>query len=214
MNEYGYLGEQMFSPLFQGIFLGASMILPIGAQNSHILNHGIKKNHHFLAATICMFCDVALIALGVFGGAKLIASSPTLVTVISWGGIIFLLTYAALSFRQAWLNGYEQQQLSGTESKKRPWLVIASTLAVTLLNPHVYLDTVVILGSVGGQFQGNEKIAFAVGTMLASILWFYSLAGAAAKLSPWLSQGKVKRSIDIIVGLIMCAIALSLFNSL
>jgi L-lysine exporter family protein LysE/ArgO len=204
----------MFSPLFQGLFLGAGMILPIGAQNSHILNHGIKKNHHFLAATICMFCDVTLIALGVFGGAKLIATSPILITVISWGGIIFLLAYASLSFRHAWLNGYAQENHSATRSNKRPWLVVASTLAVTLLNPHVYLDTVVILGSVGGQFQGSEKIAFAVGTMLASMLWFYSLAGAAAKLSPWLSQRKVKRSIDIIVGLIMCAIALSLFNSL
>lgn len=190
------------------------MILPIGAQNSHILHHGIKKNHHFLAASICMFCDVTLIALGVFGGAKLLATSPTMLTVISWGGIIFLLAYASLSFRQAWLNGYNQEGLKATGAKKRRWLVIVSTLAVTLLNPHVYLDTVVILGSVGGQFKGNEKIAFAVGTMLASILWFYSLAGAAAKLSPWLSQSNVKRSIDIIVGLIMCAIALSLYRSL
>jgi L-lysine exporter family protein LysE/ArgO len=207
--------HSMFSPLFQGLFLGASMIIPIGAQNSHVLNHGIKRQHHFLAATICMVCDVALIALGVFGGAKLIASSPSLVTVISWGGIIFLLSYAGLSFRQAWLNRYQLKQvLSQDKSTKGKLVVIASTLAVTLLNPHVYLDTVMILGSVGGQFAGNEKIAFAVGTMLASILWFYSLAGAAAKLSPWLNQAKVKRSIDIVVGLIMCAIALSLFNSL
>jgi L-lysine exporter family protein LysE/ArgO len=189
------------------------MIIPLGAQNSHVLNHGIKKNHHFLAATICMFCDVVLISLGVFGGAKLIATSPALVTVISWGGIIFLLAYASLSFRQAWLNNYEKLQLSANVIK-RPWLVVLSTLAVTLLNPHVYLDTVMILGSVGGQFQGNEKVAFALGTMLASILWFYSLAGTAAKLSPWLGKASVKRSIDVVVGLIMCAIALSLFNSL
>lgn len=204
----------MFSPLFQGLFLGASMIIPIGAQNSHVLNHGIKKNHHFLAATICMFCDVTLIGLGVFGGAKLISTSPSLVAVISWGGIIFLFSYAGLSFRQAWLNNYQGNRENIEKTIKRPWLVIASTLAVTLLNPHVYLDTVMILGSVGGQFEGDEKLAFAIGTMLASIIWFYSLAGAAAKMSPWLSQGKVKRSIDIIVGLIMCAIALSLFNNI
>lgn len=204
----------MFSPLFQGLFLGASMIIPIGAQNSHVLNHGIKKNHHFLAATICMFCDVALIGLGVFGGAKLISASPSLVAVISWGGIIFLFSYAGLSFRQAWLNNYRGNRENIEKTIKRPWLVIASTLAVTLLNPHVYLDTVMILGSVGGQFKGDEKLAFAIGTMLASIIWFYSLAGAAAKMSPWLSQGKVKRSIDIIVGLIMCAIALSLFSNI
>ena len=70
----------MLSPLLQGLILGAGMIIPIGAQNAHVLNHGIKRNHHFLAATICMLCDVILIALGVFGGAKLIATSPTLVT--------------------------------------------------------------------------------------------------------------------------------------
>ncbi|ASP47361.1 LysE/ArgO family amino acid transporter [Cognaticolwellia beringensis] len=204
----------MFSPLLQGLFLGGSMIIPLGAQNSHVLNHGIKKNHHFLAASICMLCDVVLIALGVFGGAKLIATSPTLVTVISWGGILFLCGYAVLSFRQAWLNSYNSAHEKAEKTNKRPWLVIASTLAVTLLNPHVYLDTVLILGSVGGQFQGHEKIAFAIGTMLASMLWFYSLAGAAAKMSPWLNQAKVKRIIDILVGLIMCAIAWTLFNSL
>jgi L-lysine exporter family protein LysE/ArgO len=204
----------MFSPLLQGLFLGASMIIPIGAQNSHILNQGIKKNHHFLAASVCMFCDVTLIALGVFGGAQLIATSPTLVTVISWAGIIFLLTYASLSFRQAWLNNSTSEKNSADKANKKPGLVIVSTLAVTLLNPHVYLDTVLVLGSVGGQFQGNEKIAFALGTMLASMLWFYSLAGAAAKMSPWLNQAKVRRVIDILVGLIMCAIAWSLFNSL
>lgn len=204
----------MFSPLLQGLFLGASMIIPLGAQNSHVLNHGIKRNHHFLAATICMLCDVVLIALGVFGGAKLIASSPNLVTIISWGGILFLCGYASLSFSQAWLNNYEKCQKTASTANKKPWLVIISTLAVTLLNPHVYLDTVMILGSVGGQFQGNEKIAFALGTMLASMLWFYSLAGAAAKMSPWLNQAKIKRVIDIVVGLIMCAIAWSLFNNL
>ena len=204
----------MFSPLLQGLILGAGMIIPIGAQNAHVLNHGIKRNHHFLAATICMLCDVILIALGVFGGAKLIATSPTLVTIISWGGIIFLLTYAGLSFRQVWQNNYEKNQQLANELKHKPWLVIIATLSVTLLNPHVYLDTVMILGSVGGQFQGHERIAFAVGTMLASIIWFYSLAAAAAKMSPWLNQARVKRSIDMVVGVIMCAIAISLFSSL
>tara|TARA_R110000737_G_scaffold34232_3_gene52658 strand:+ start:2342 stop:2956 length:615 start_codon:yes stop_codon:yes gene_type:complete len=204
----------MLSPLLQGLFLGASMIIPIGAQNSHILNHGINRNYHYLAASICMICDVVLIALGVFGGAKLIATSTTLVTVISWGGIAFLSAYASLSFRQVWRNNYErdQQAIAGTYHK--PWPVIVSTLAITLLNPHVYLDTVIILGSIGGQFQGYEKMAFALGTMLASIIWFYSLAGAAAKLSPWLNQAKVKRTIDIMVGVIMYSIAISLFHSL
>jgi len=198
----------MITPLFQGLFLGASMIIPIGAQNSHVLSHGIKQNSHILAATICMVCDVLLIALGVFGAAKALASFPTLITVIKWGGVLFLLTYASFAFKNAYLNKYADMSLSLTSKSKIA--VIITTLAVTLLNPHVYLDTVVILGSVGGQFDGAEKIAFATGTMLASIIWFYSLATGAAKLSPWLSKPKVQRAIDVIIGLIMTAIGVSL----
>ena len=200
------------SALFQGLILGLGMIIPIGAQNSYILSQGIKRNHHFLAATICMLCDVLLIGLGIFGGGKLIASSEWLMLLIGWGGVTFLVVYAVMSFKNVWRNQYQvATHIAAANSRKK---IIGTTFAVTLLNPHVYLDTVMILGSVGGKFQGNERIAFAVGTMLASIIWFYSLAGAAAKMSPWLSQAKVKRTIDIVVGLIMCAIALSLFNNL
>jgi L-lysine exporter family protein LysE/ArgO len=201
----------MISPLFQGLFIGASMIIPIGAQNSHVLSHGIKRNHHYLAATICMLCDMILIGIGVFGGAKLLSTSPLLVKIITVGGILFLLSYAALSFKSAWKNTYHLHV--SQVNKKKKAAVITTTLAVTLLNPHVYLDTVMILGSVGGQFEGHEKIAFAVGTMLASVLWFYSLAGAASKISPWLSKPKTQRIIDCVVGLIMCLIAYSLFRS-
>lgn len=203
----------MLSPLFQGLILGAGMILPIGAQNSHILNHGIKRHHHFLVATICMICDVSLIALGIFGGAKLLSSSPLLMSIVSWGGILFLSVYGAMSFYQVWKNSYlSAQTLQKTASGTG--VVVGSTLAVSLLNPHVYLDTVVILGGVGGQFIGYEKIAFAVGTMLASLIWFYTLAGTAAKLSPWLNKAKIKRRIDLLIGIIMFAIAFSLFNNL
>ncbi|WP_158969668.1 LysE/ArgO family amino acid transporter [Paraglaciecola sp. L3A3] len=202
----------MLFAVVQGFFLGLSMILPLGAQNSHVLNHGIKQNHHLLVASICIVCDVLLIALGVFGAAKLLANSPQLVWLISWAGIIFLLSYAALSFRSAWRNSYHKSEINGYGTKKTT--VITTTLAITLLNPHVYLDTVVILGSVGEQFVGHDKVAFAVGTMLASIIWFYSLAGAAAKLSPWLNRPKVQRIIDTIVALIMCMIAYMLFSSL
>ncbi len=202
----------MLSPLFQGLMLGASMIIPIGAQNSHVLNHGIKRNHHMLAATICLVCDVLLIGFGIFGGAQLIAASSLLMAIISWGGVIFLFSYAALSFLSVWQNNYQQQQLQHQHNNRIG--VISTTLAVTLLNPHVYLDTVVILGSVGGQFIGHEKIAFAIGTMLASLLWFYSIAGAAAKLSPWLNKPQTKRAIDGLVGLIMATIGYSLLSSL
>jgi len=200
----------IFSSMIQGLILGGSMIIPIGAQNSHILGQGIKRNHHILAATICMVCDVLLIGLGIFGGGKLIASSELLLMFITWGGILFLVIYGLLSFKNAWKNQYHGYGVH--QAMKSKSVVIGSTFAVTLLNPHVYLDTVMILGSVGGKFDGNEKLAFAFGTIMASILWFYSLAVGAAKMAPWLARPKVQRVIDISVGLIMWLVAYSLFS--
>lgn len=200
------------SALAQGLILGAGMIIPIGAQNSYVLNQGIKRNHHILAATICMFCDVTLIGLGIFGGGQLIASNEWLMLFIGWGGIAFLLAYGSFSFLAAWRNQYKDAAKVKTLTSRKA--IIGTTLAVTLLNPHVYLDTVMILGSVGGTFAGHEKTAFAIGTMLASVLWFYSLAAGAAKMAPWLGQPKVKRGIDMLVGSIMFFVAYTVFASL
>jgi L-lysine exporter family protein LysE/ArgO len=200
------------SALFQGFILGAGMIIPLGTQNSYVLSQGIKQQHHLLAATICMLCDVLLIGLGIFGGGKLIASNEYLMLTIGWGGVLFLSVYALLSFKQVYQNSYRlSTQAIGTSNRNK---IIGSTLAVTLLNPHVYLDTVMILGSVGGAFVGNEKLSFAIGTMLASIIWFYSLALGAAKLAPWLGAPKVQRSIDALVGIIMLVVAYSVLASL
>lgn len=202
----------MTSALFSGLFLGASMIIPLGVQNSYVLSQGIKKNHHFLTATICMVCDVVLIALGIFGGGELISSSNIMKLVMGWGGIIFLTTYSSISFIKAWKNQYgDPESVSALSSRKA---VVGTTLAVTLLNPHVYLDTVMILGSVGGTFAEQEKLFFALGTILASILWFYSLAGGAAKLAPWLAKPKAQRLIDIFIGSIMLFVTFKLFTSL
>lgn len=200
------------SALFQGLILGLGMIIPIGAQNSYILSQGIKRNHHFLAATICMLCDVLLIGLGIFGGGKLIASSDWLMLIIGWGGVSFLVVYAMMSFKNVITNQYTiTSHVAAANSRKK---IIGTTFAVTLLNPHVYLDTVMILGSVGGTFEGNEKWAFAMGTMLASILWFYTIAFGAAKLAPWLGTPNVQRLIDSLVGTIMLIVAYSLLTTL
>jgi L-lysine exporter family protein LysE/ArgO len=200
------------SALFQGLILGASMIIPLGAQNSYVLSQGIKRNHHFLTATICMLCDISLIGLGVFGGGQLIAANEWLMLIMGWGGVSFLLMYSGFAFRNVWRNQYQTPDKVKVLTSRKA--VVTTTLAVTLLNPHVYLDTVMILGSIAGTFTGQEKIFFALGTMLASLLWFYSLAGGAAKLAPWLSQPKVQRCIDLFIGLIMCFVAYTLFNSI
>ncbi len=199
-----------FLPFVQGIGIGASMIIPIGAQNSFVLNQAIKRNYHLMAAAICVICDICLMALGVFGGGQLIASNDIAFTLITWGGILFLFGYGLLSFKTVlWPSASKDASSNEQKSLK---VVVITTLAVTLLNPHVYLDTVVILGSVGGQFVGNEKIAFAIGLMLASVMWFTALATGAAKMSHLLSQPKIKRGIDFVVGIIMWGIAGMLFS--
>ncbi len=202
----------MFGAGIQGLLLGGSMIIPIGAQNSHILNQAIKRNHHITTATICMLCDVVLISAGVFGGGKLLGLNQHLLMAITLAGVAFLLTYGAMAFKNAWEYKYEASLESGSVKSRK--MVIMATLAVTLLNPHVYLDTVVVLGSVGAKFESQERIAFAVGTLMASVLWFYGLALGAANCSQWLCQPKVQRCIDIAVGFIMWMLAYSLATSL
>lgn len=202
----------MFGAAIQGLLLGGSMIIPIGAQNSHILNQAIKRNHHITTATICFLCDVVLISAGVFGGGKLLGLNQNILVSITLAGVAFLLTYGAMAFKNAWQYKYEAALERGTVKSRK--MVILATLAVTLLNPHVYLDTIVVLGSVGAKFEMQDRIAFACGTLMASILWFYGLAFSAANFSQWLCQAKVQRCIDIAVGCIMWMLAYSLAMSI
>ncbi len=184
------------------------MIIAIGAQNAWVLKQGISRNHHVMVATICSVCDITLILLGVYGAGALISESPLLLTIITITGVLFLGWYGALSLRAA-LSPEGSLELSDDGSlglMKVAW----GTLALTLLNPHVYLDTVVVLGSVGGQYEGADRMAFAMGTVLASIIWFYSLAIGAAKLAPVLSRPKVRQGIDLLICVIMWTIAGSL----
>ncbi|WP_260260977.1 LysE/ArgO family amino acid transporter [Vibrio intestinalis] len=195
-----------FWVLLQGFGLGATMIIPIGAQNAYVLNQGIKRNHHLTTATICSLLDTLFISLGIFGGGALLSQSEWLLTSVTLGGIAFLSVYGALSLKSAFQYHHQKEsQREVTARGKRT--VILGALSVTVLNPHLYLDTVVILGSIGGQFEGQERLSFAIGTIMASFVWFYSLSIGAAKLGPTLSKPKVKQGIDIAVALMMFTIA-------
>ena len=186
--------------LLQGFGLGASMIIPIGAQNAYVLNQGIKRNHHLTTATICSVLDVLFISLGIFGGGAVLSQNETLLTVVTLGGIAFLTFYGLLSVKSAMqTNKASESKRQVVERGRRA--VILGALAVTVLNPHLYLDTVVILGSIGGQFEGQDRISFALGTIMASFVWFYTLSIGAAKLGPTLSRPRVKQGIDIVVAI-------------
>jgi L-lysine exporter family protein LysE/ArgO len=205
----------MFATTLQGFTLGLAMIIPIGAQNAFVLSRGIHRNHHLLAATLCCLCDLVLIGIGVFGGANLLAASPIGLAaspiglaLLTWGGVLFLGWFGVRSLGSAWRGQgaalADSPQLMGVKS------VLAMTLGVTLLNPHVYLDTLMLLGSFGSQFAEDLRPAFAAGAMLASLVWFYGLAVGAAALSPWLARGRVQQAIDLVVGLIMLVLAVKL----
>ncbi|MFB1055443.1 LysE/ArgO family amino acid transporter [Vibrio diabolicus] len=199
--------------LLQGFGLGASMIIPIGAQNAYVLNQAIKRNHHLTTATICSILDMIFISLGIFGGGAILSQNEILLTSVTLGGIAFLSFYGLLSLKSAFKSDRESESKGEVVARGRR-TVILGALAVTVLNPHLYLDTVVILGSIGGQFEGHDRIAFALGTMMASFVWFYTLSIGAAKLGPTLSKPRVKKGIDITVAVMMFTIAYILASEL
>ena len=197
--------------LAQGFTLTLSMIIPIGTQNSMLLTQGINKNHHKMTAALFMLYDAVLITLGVLGGSLLLSSNDTFFNLLTWGGILFLTGYGLLSIKAA----FSQTKNDAAEliKKKSVKVVVLSSLAVTFLNPHAYIDTVMVIGSVGGQHSGEAKVFFLIGAILGSVVWFSCLATGAAKLSTQLSKPKVKRIVDLAIAAIMLFIAWSLFTT-
>ncbi|MFQ2085355.1 L-lysine exporter [Aeromonas veronii] len=198
----------MLATTLQGFTIGLAMIIPIGAQNAFVLSRGIHRNHHLLTATLCSFCDLTLIAIGVFGGANVLAANPFGMALLTWGGVLFLGWFGGRSLFSAWRG--KGEGLADSAQQMGAKSVLAMTLGVTLLNPHVYLDTLMLLGSLGSQVSESLRPAFAAGAMLASLVWFYSLALGAAALAPWLARSRVQQGIDLLVGIIMLSLAIQL----
>ncbi|OEF05369.1 LysE/ArgO family amino acid transporter [Vibrio genomosp. F10] len=196
----------------QGFGMGAAMIIPIGAQNAFVLNQGIKKQHHLIVAAICAMCDALLVFAGIFGGSKLLTASPLALTVITCAGVLFLSFYGLSSLHRAWKS--QSDAFKANQKVMSRTMVISATLAVTLLNPHVYLDTFVVLGSIGASYAQPDRLPFALGIVAASFFWFFSLSTVAAKMAPILNRPKVQRIIDLLFGVIMLSIAWKLMQSL
>ncbi|RLM28213.1 arginine transporter [Brenneria alni] len=198
----------MLAVYLQGFILGAAMILPLGPQNAFVMNQGIRRQYHLMIALLCSLSDVALICAGIFGGSAVLSQSPLLMGLVTWSGVAFLLWYGWGAFKTAFSKDLA---LMGAEVMQQSrWRIIVTMLAVTWLNPHVYLDTFVVLGSLGSQFADRARGWFALGTITASFLWFFSLALLAAWLAPWLNTPRAQRVINLFVGVVMWAIALQL----
>lgn len=193
-----------------GFLLGLGLIVAIGAQNAFVLRQGLLRRHVLVVTTLCALSDAVLIAAGVAGLGGLVARSPVLLTVATLGGAAFLLAYGLLAAKRALRPARLTAAEEGEAGLGR---VVAATLAFTFLNPHVYLDTVVLVGSLSARYAGDARLAFALGAMTASFLWFYSLGFGARLLAPLFARPAAWRVLDGLIACVMVAIALSLLNA-
>ncbi len=197
----------MFEAYIQGFGLGFSLILAIGAQNAFVLRQGLKQEHVLPVVLACALSDAILISTGVFAFTSVSKLLPGLVPVMRWGGALFLLAYGTISFRNAWRGGEVlEADRNGTRSLRQ---VLATVLALTWLNPHVYLDTVALVGSISSGFPGRES-AFAAGAISASFLFFFSLGYGARLLQPLFARPFSWRVLDVVIGFVMWSIAAGL----
>lgn len=202
------MAEAFASAFLQGWLMTAGLIVAIGAQNALVLRQGLARTHVGPVVALCTLSDWLLIALGVFGLGAVIQSSPLLLQIFRFGGAAFLVAYGLRSAHQAW-RGQGALLQSGLRGNTLA-ATLASTLALTYLNPHVYLDTVVLLGSVGAQHGSEGRIAFAAGAGLASLMWFVTLGYGAVVASRWLRQPGAWRAIDAGVAVVMFGVAAQL----
>lgn len=199
----------MWQSYLNGLLVALGLIMAIGTQNAFVLAQGLRREHHVPVAVLCIVCDAVLVAVGVFGLANVLMQNPTLLTVARWGGVVFLSWYGLQALRRACARqSLEHSAGQGTRSRRA---VLLSALAVTLLNPHVYLDTVLLIGSLGA--QQSVPGAYVAGAASASLLWFSALAIGAAWLAPWLARPATWRLVDLMVAVMMFSVAVQLIRS-
>lgn len=195
------------SALFAGYITALSLIAAIGAQNAFILRQGIRGAHVLPLVLVCAGSDAILITLGVFGFAEIEKILPGVLPLVKYGGAGFLLIYGAMAFRAAWRGGeHLDPSKASAQSATR---AILTCLALTWLNPHVYLDTVVLLGSLSAKFD-TARYSFALGASLASFSFFFALGYGARYLAPAFARPATWRVLEVFIGTTMWAIAVSL----
>lgn len=195
------------SALIAGFSLGFSLILAIGAQNAFVLKQGLRKEHVFLTSFICAISDALLIMAGVLGFGAIVKAYPQIELVARFGGAAFLVLYSIKSFYSAWTS--DQSLIAEGASPASAFKVAITCLAFTWLNPHVYLDTVILLGAISVQY-GEQQTTFGLGAICASFVFFFSLGFGARMLRPIFSKPSSWRILDGIIGIIMMTLAVNL----
>ena len=196
-----------FTALVAGFSLGFSLILAIGSQNAFVLRQGLRRSHVLAVVLTCAISDALLIAAGVGGFGRLSDVAPWFGPAMRYGGALFLFVYGLISFRSAW-RGTAGMQTEGQDAGGMRAAVL-TCLALTWLNPHVYLDTVVLLGSISAQYPG-ARLEFGLGAVISSFTFFFALGYGARALAPVFARPSAWRLLDLVVGLTMWAIAASL----
>jgi len=191
-----------------GLLLGGSLIVAIGAQNAYLLRMGLAKQHVGLLAAVAASVDALLISAGLLGLGALIEAAPRLGWALRWGGVVFLSAYAWAAARRAWTgSALGSGKVDTTVSAGK---AVFTLLGLSLLNPHVYLDTVVLVGAIGARYFGAERLAFGAGAVMASFLWFFGLTWGARFLAPLLATPKAWQWLDGLIALTMLGLAVSL----
>jgi L-lysine exporter family protein LysE/ArgO len=187
-----------------GLLVGFSLIMAIGAQNAFVIRQGLARQHVFLIVTICAIADAVLIAAGIAGLGAIISGLPWLLEGIRWFGVAYLTWFGISSLRSV----FKTQKLESADelpavSVKK---IVLTTLGFTLLNPHVYLDTVILVGSVANQFAA-ERWIFGFGAMTASVIWFYSLGFGAKAASGLMNKPIFWKILDALIAVVMFSVA-------
>ncbi len=195
----------------KGFLVSGGLIMAIGTQNAFVLKQGLMKQHIGSIVLICFLCDVLLITAGVLGLGFVLEQVPSLGQILAILGAAFLLWYGFNSFKSAW-RGNSHMELTDASQQKSRLQLVTMALAITLLNPHVYLDTVVIIGGVGSTLTFAEKQWFLFGALVASFTWFISLGYGSRLLTPLFQKPKTWQWLDAGIGIMMWWIAFELLR--
>jgi L-lysine exporter family protein LysE/ArgO len=186
-----------------GVALCASLIVTIGAQNAFVLRQGILRSHVGKIVALCALSDMILIAAGVGGASALVGRYPTFVHVVLYVGLAYLAWFGFSALRRAFKPGHATLDVRGEPAATAPQsalAVVAMTLAFTWLNPHVYLDTFLLIGTAGAREPEGARLAFAIGAMTVSAVWFVGLGYGARLLAPWFRRAVAWRVLDAAIG--------------
>ncbi|HEV7175241.1 MAG TPA: LysE/ArgO family amino acid transporter [Solirubrobacteraceae bacterium] len=199
----------LLATLLTGFGAGASLIVAIGAQNAYVLRQGLRREHVLTIVLICIVSDGVLIAAGVAGIGAVIKAAPLALVIVRWAGFAFLLLYALFAAQRA-LRPERMDASNGAPRTTTAWAAAAACLALTWLNPHVYLDTILLLGSLSASHGDPGRWIFGAGATLASIVWFGMLGYGARYLAPVFARPIAWRILDAGIAVLMVVLAILL----